>query len=33
MVSHGNEYRAPTESENRAIEDLMRTVRESEGSQ
>jgi cytochrome c-type biogenesis protein CcmE len=32
MVSHGNEYRAPTEAENRAIEDLMRSVREGEGS-
>jgi cytochrome c-type biogenesis protein CcmE len=28
MVSHGNEYRAPTDAETRAIEDLMRTVRE-----
>jgi len=32
MVSHGNEYRAPTEAENQSIEELMRSVRESEGS-
>jgi hypothetical protein len=28
MVSHGNEYRAPTEAENAAIDELMRSVRD-----
>ncbi len=31
MVSHGNEYRAPTEAENAAIDDLMRSVRDGDG--
>ena len=31
MVSHGNEYRAPTEQEQLAIDDLMRSVREGNG--
>ncbi len=31
MVSHGNEYRAPSEGEQAAIDDLMRSVREGEG--
>jgi cytochrome c-type biogenesis protein CcmE len=31
MVSHGNEYRAPTEAENAAIDELMRSVREGDG--
>jgi cytochrome c-type biogenesis protein CcmE len=31
MVSHGNEYRAPTEAENAAIDELMKSVREGDG--
>jgi cytochrome c-type biogenesis protein CcmE len=31
MVSHNNEYRAPTETENKAIDELMRSVREGDG--
>jgi len=31
MVSHGNEYRAPSEGEQAAIDDLMKSVREGEG--
>ncbi len=31
MVSHGNEYRAPSEGEQAAIDDLMRSVREGDG--
>ena len=31
MVSHGNEYRAPSEQEQVAIDDLMRSVREGNG--
>jgi len=31
MVSHGNEYRAPTEAEGAAIDELMRSVREGDG--
>jgi cytochrome c-type biogenesis protein CcmE len=31
MVSHGNEYRAPSEGEKAAIDDLMRSVREGDG--
>jgi cytochrome c-type biogenesis protein CcmE len=31
MVSHGNEYRAPTEAEDAAIDELMRSVREGDG--
>jgi cytochrome c-type biogenesis protein CcmE len=31
MVSHGNEYRAPSEAENAAIDELMRSVREGDG--
>lgn len=31
MVSHGNEYRAPSEDENAAIDELMRSVRDGDG--
>jgi cytochrome c-type biogenesis protein CcmE len=31
MISHGNDYRAPTEAENVAVEELMRSVREGQG--
>jgi cytochrome c-type biogenesis protein CcmE len=31
MVSHGNEYQAPTEAEGAAIDELMRSVREGDG--
>ena len=31
MVSHGNEYRAPSDDENAAIDDLMRSVRDGDG--
>jgi cytochrome c-type biogenesis protein CcmE len=31
MVSHGNDYRAPTATETRAIDELMRSVREGAG--
>ena len=31
MVSHGNEYRAPGEGEQAAIDELMRSVREGNG--
>ncbi len=31
MVSHGNEYRAPSETESAAIDELMRSVREGDG--
>ncbi len=31
MVSHGNEYRAPSEGEQAAIDDLMRSVRDGDG--
>ena len=31
MVSHGNEYRAPSEGEQAAIDELMRSVRDGEG--
>jgi cytochrome c-type biogenesis protein CcmE len=31
MVSHGNEYRAPSEGEQAAIDELMRSVREGDG--
>ncbi len=31
MVSHGNEYRAPSEGEQAAIDDLMKSVLEGEG--
>ncbi|HEY8231433.1 MAG TPA: cytochrome c maturation protein CcmE [Vicinamibacteria bacterium] len=31
MVSHGNEYRAPSDGEQAAIDDLMKSVREGEG--
>jgi hypothetical protein len=31
MVSHGNEYRAPDEGEQAAIDELMRSVREGDG--
>ena len=30
MISHGNEYRAPTEAENVAVEKLMRSVTEGQ---
>ena len=31
MVSHGNEYQAPSEAEGAAIDELMRSVREGDG--
>ena len=31
MISHGNEYRAPTGAESQAVEQLMRSIREGEG--
>jgi cytochrome c-type biogenesis protein CcmE len=31
MVSHGNEYRAPSDTESAAIDQLMRSVREGDG--
>jgi cytochrome c-type biogenesis protein CcmE len=30
MISHGNEYRAPTEAESVAVEELMRSVRDGQ---
>jgi hypothetical protein len=31
MVSHSNEYRAPSEGEKAAIDQLMKSVKEGEG--
>ena len=31
MVSHGNEYRAPSEGEQAAIDELMRSVKDGDG--
>jgi cytochrome c-type biogenesis protein CcmE len=31
MVSHGNEYRAPSEGEQAAIDELMKSVKEGDG--